>query len=94
MAFFPFEATPFGGVAGGRSSSSNPSMSTSGSFFFGSSAALGSRFTVGVALISVFRIAGDFMAPSSNSSYSSNRSRRLLESWNPDVFPPYPPPSP
>ena len=90
--FFPFEKSSFGGVSGGTSSSSNPRISISGSFFFGISSCFVSRFT-GDDETSVLRRVGDFVAPSSNSSYSSNRSLRV-ESWNPEVFPPNPPPSP
>ena len=76
--FLPFEVNGLGGVSGGMSSSSKARISISGSFFFGGSAFLGSRLTV-VDEESVFRRAGEATAPSSYSSYSSNRSL-LLES--------------
>ena len=78
-AVFPFEEFSFGGVSGGASSS-NPRMSISGSFFFGGSTFLSSRFVMDDEDISAFLRVGDVMAPSSNSSYSSNRSLRALES--------------
>ena len=86
---FAVEPNSFGGVSGGMSSS-NPRMSISGSLGFGGSAALALLFARPG---SDFFVGGEDMAPSSNSSYSSNRSF-LPESWNPDVFPPNPPPSP
>lgn len=94
-ALLPFNAKSLGGVLGGMSSASKLKMSISGSFFFGGSGLEGSR-----------RIADDDdedagfrrdeadVAPSSYSSYSSNLSRRLFESWKSEAFPPYPPPSP
>jgi len=86
-AFLPLVVKGFGGVSGGISSSSNPRMSISGSFFLGGSAFFGSRLTA-VEEVSAFRRPEEATAPSSNSSYSSNRSLLLLESWKPDVFPP------
>ena len=77
-AFLPLEAKGLGGVSGGISSS-NPSMSTSGSFFFGGSTFFGSRLTA-VEEVSAFRRPEEATAPSSYSSYSSNRSLLLLES--------------
>ncbi len=87
VAFLPLEAKGFGGVSGGMSSSSNPSMSISGSFFFGGSAFFVSRLAA-VEEVSAFRRPVEDAAPSSYSSYSSNRSLLPLESWKPDVFPP------
>ncbi len=89
--FLPFGTNSFGGVSGGISSS-KPSMSISGSFFLGGSGFLGSRLAADE--VSAFRRPGVATAPSSYSSYSSKRSRRLEESWNPEVLPPNPPPSP
>lgn len=78
-ALLPFMAKSLGGVLGGRSSSSNPSISTSGSFGLGGSTSLVSRFTA-ADIDSGFRRPEAVTAPSSYSSYSSNRSLRLLES--------------
>lgn len=89
--FLPLETNSFGGVSGGMSSS-KPSISISGSFFFGGSGFLGSRLAVVEA--SAFRRPEAATAPSSYSSYSSKRSRRVEESWNSEVLPPKPPPSP
>ena len=86
-ALFPLGANSFGGVSGGMSSS-KPKISISGSFGLGGSAFFGSRFAAAVEVVSGFRRAGEAVTPSSYSSYSSNRSLLLLESWNPDVFPP------
>lgn len=92
VAFLPFEAKSLGGVFGGISSASKLRMSISGSFFFGGSGFLVSRRADDDD--SGFRRAEVAVLPSSYSSYSSNLSRRLVESWNSDVFPPKPPPSP
>ena len=86
--FLMLEANSFGGVSGGMSSS-KAKISISGSFGLGGSAFFCSRFGT-----SAFRRELDETSSSSPSSYSSNRSRLLLESWKPDVFPPNPPPSP
>ena len=84
-AFLPFEETSFGGVSGGTSSS-KASISISGSFGLGGSGFL--ALTGSVTVVPVLRRAEEDVAPSSYSSYSSNRSPLLPESWNPDVFPP------
>lgn len=90
-ALFPLKENSLGGVSGGTSSS-KARISISGSFGFGGSAFL---VLIGsVAVVPVFLRAEEGVEPSSCSSYSSNRSLLLLESWNPDVFPPNPPPSP
>ena len=86
--FLILEANSFGGVSGGMSLS-KARISISGSFGLAGSAFFCSRFGT-----SAFRREVDETSPSSPSSYSSNRSFLLLESWKPDVFPPYPPPSP
>ncbi len=91
--FLLFDKNSFGGVSGGTSSS-KPRMSISGSFGLGGSAFLASRRAEFVENVSDFRRAGVDAAPSSASSYSSKRSRLLLESWKPDWAPPNPPPSP
>ena len=77
--FLPLEGKGLGGVSGGISSSSNARMSISGSFFLGGSAFLASRLA-GAEERSAFRRPGEATAPSSYSSYSSNRSRLLLVS--------------
>lgn len=89
--FLPLETNFLGGVSGGISSSKS-SISISGSFFFGGSAFLTSPLAADDG--SAFRRPGAATAPSSYSSYSSNRSLLVLVSWNPDVLPPKPPPSP
>lgn len=86
--FFIFDANSFGGVSGGISSS-KARISISGSFGLGCSAFFCSRFGA-----SAFRREVGEASTSSPSSYSSNRSRLLLESWKSEVLPPYPPPSP
>lgn len=88
LDFLILEVNSFGGVSGGMSSS-KAKMSISGSFGLGGSAFFCSRFGT-----SAFRREVDEISPSSPSSYSSNRSLLLLESWKLDVFPPKPPPSP
>ena len=88
VGFFILEVNSFGGVSGGMSSS-KAKISISGSLGFGGSTFFCSRFGT-----SAFRREGDENSSSSPSSYSSNRSLLLLESWKPDVFPPNPPPSP
>lgn len=88
---------PFDVEVGAGSSSPIENRSGSGSFFFAGSAFLFSRLTleeVGLETESAFRRPGAATAPSSYSSYSSNLSPLLAESWNPPVFPPKPPPSP
>ena len=76
---FPLEVKSFGGVCGGTSSASKLKISTSGSFFFGGGGFWASRRMVEDEG-SVFRRAGLAVPASSYSSYSSNLSRRLLES--------------
>lgn len=75
--FLPFEEAGFGGVSGGMSSS-KASMSISGSFGLGGSGCL--ALTGSVAVVPIFRRAEEDVAPSSYSSYSSNRSLLLPES--------------
>ena len=87
VGFFILEVNSFGGVSGGMSSS-KAKISISGSLGFG-----GSTFFCSCFGISAVRREVDETS-SSPSSYSSNWSLLLLESWKPDVFPPNPPPSP
>ena len=96
LVFLPFVGAASAGPLA-MSSSPNEKRSTSGSF------ALGFDFSVFPASLreldaaggwSAFRRAEDVAAPSSYSSYSSNRSLLLPGSWKPPVFPPKPPPSP
>ena len=87
----PFELVV---VAGVKVSSPTESRSTSGSFFTGGSGLFFGGFSLADCFELSPRRAGLATAPSSYSSYSSNRSRRGAVSWKPDVFPPKPPPSP
>ena len=98
-ACLPFDGAGLGGVIGGISSSPKENRSTSGAFFTS-----GFRFAELDCEGSAFRRAGVLAAPSSSSSYSSNRSllpvlpvaaAEVPESWNPELaLPPKPPPSP
>lgn len=97
LVFLPFVGDASAGPPLAMSSSPNEKRSISGSF------ALGLDFGVFSASLrevdaaggcSAFRRGEDVAAPSSYSSYSSNRSLRFPESWKPPVFPPNPPPSP
>lgn len=95
LAFLPFAAKSLGGVFGGISSTSKLRMSISGSFFFGGAVFWGSlRADDDDDAASGFGLDVLGVLPSSPSSYSSNLSRRLVESWKSDLFPPKPPPSP
>lgn len=73
MGFLPLYANSLGGVIGGRSPSSKLNMSFSGSFLGGSSF-FRFRFAAVDDDGAEVRTAGEATAPSSYSSYSSNRS--------------------
>ena len=80
IVLLPFETDGFGGVLGGRSSAPKSNKSSCGSGCFGVSAFLVSR-RIGVDVSSSgFRRLDELPAPSSYSSYSSNRSLLLLVS--------------
>ena len=99
MVCLPLDGAAFGGVIGGSSSSPKENRSISGAFFTS-----GFRLAELVVEVSAFRRARVLTAPSSPSSYSSNRSLlpelpvaapETPESWNPELaLPPKPPPSP